>query len=105
MQLRQRPGGESRGSTDFVTCRTFRVICVFPCRLWMNLVFVVPKRRSQHDPNHAFAGGLVFLMHSYLASRASKYVLWNSGPPSITMIWGSRAFRRTHSRRIIMQER
>ena len=37
------------------------MICVFPCRLWMNLVFVVPKRRSQHDPNRAFAGGLRFL--------------------------------------------
>jgi hypothetical protein len=41
----------------------------------MNLVFVVPKRRSQHDPNRAFAGGLVFFVHSYRAKSASKYVL------------------------------
>jgi len=41
----------------------------------------VPKSRSTTDPNRAFAGGRVFLVHSYLASNPSKNRLPNSLPP------------------------
>src|SRR5271157_1058226 len=84
VQLGQMPDGLPFGSTDFVTWRTLRVIWVLPLRLWMNCVLTVPKRRSTTDPNRAFAGGRVFLAHSYLANKASKNTLLNSHPPSTT---------------------
>jgi hypothetical protein len=33
---------------------------------------VVPKSRSQTDPNRALAGGRVFFVHSYRANSVSK---------------------------------
>jgi len=69
---------------------------LLPAKLWMNAVFTVPNRRSQTEPKRAFAGGRVFLRHSYRANSVSNRTLSNSRPPSRTRIGASRPFRRTH---------
>jgi hypothetical protein len=56
----------------------------------MNCVFAVPKSRSTTDPNRAFAGGRVFLVHCVLSVRLRKSGLEASGvaerTPNLTKV-------------------
>ena len=53
----QRPDGMCARIDGGVNPPPWRVLCVFPCRLWTNCVLAVPNRRSHTEPKRALAGG------------------------------------------------